>query len=83
VSDALSGLGTDAKALDAQARAEATARANVDDATRAYQLGAGTLLSVFDAQRQLNIALRGRIQAEGQKLTDIIQLFAATAADWR
>jgi NodT family efflux transporter outer membrane factor (OMF) lipoprotein len=83
VSDALSGLGTDAKALDAQARAETTARANVEDATRAYHLGAGTLLNVFDAQRQLNIALRGRIQAEGQKLTDIIQLFAATAADWR
>ena len=83
VSDALSGLGTDAKALEAQSRAEATARANVDDATRAYQLGAGTLLNVFDAQRQLNIALRGRIEAEGQKLIDIIELFAATAADWR
>ena len=83
VSDALSGLGTDAKALEAQSRAEATARANVDDATRAYQLGAGTLLNVFDAQRQLNIALRGRIEAEGQKLIDIIDLFAATAADWR
>jgi hypothetical protein len=38
---------------------------------------------VFDAQRQLNIALRGRIESEGQKLTDIIDLFAATAADWR
>jgi NodT family efflux transporter outer membrane factor (OMF) lipoprotein len=83
VADALSGLGTDAKALEAQSRAEATARANVDDATRAYQLGAGTLLNVFDAQRQLNIAMRGRIEAEGQKLTDIIELFAASAADWR
>lgn len=83
VSDALSGLGADQKALAAQARAEATAQANFDDATRAYQLGAGTVINVLDAGRQLNIALRGRIEAEGQNLSDIIALFAATAADWR
>ncbi|MBI1360202.1 MAG: efflux transporter outer membrane subunit [Alphaproteobacteria bacterium] len=83
VSDALAGLATDQQALDAQTRAEETARANVDDTTRAYQLGAGTLLDVFDARRQLNIALRGRVTAEGQKLADIIALFAATGSDWR
>ncbi|MEP7210941.1 MAG: efflux transporter outer membrane subunit [Alphaproteobacteria bacterium] len=83
VSDALSGLGADKKALEAQARAEATARANFDDATRAYQLGAGTVINVLDAGRQLNIAQRGRVDAEGQNLSDIIELFAATAADWR
>ncbi len=83
VSDALAGLATDQRALDAQTRAENTARANLNDTTRAYELGAGTLLDVFDARRQLNVALRGRVTAEGQKLADIIALFAATASDWR
>lgn len=83
VSDALSGLSADQRALEAQARAVTTARANVEDATRAFQLGAGTLLNVFDAQRQLNLALRANIQAQGQKLDDIIDLFVFTASDWR
>ncbi len=83
VSDALAGLGSDDKLIVALDRAVASAQANYDDSRRAYELGAGALLNVFDAGRQLNLAKRERIEAQGQRLSDIIRLFAATAADWR
>jgi NodT family efflux transporter outer membrane factor (OMF) lipoprotein len=83
VSDVLAGLASDDRSITALTRAEAAAQANYDDTQRAYELGAGALLNVFDAGRQLNLARRQKIEAQGQRLTDIIQLFAATASDWR
>lgn len=83
VSDSLSGLGSDEQATAAQARAEAAARANLEDSRRAYELGAGPLLNVFDAQRQVNLATRQNVEVRGRVLQDVVQLFAATAADWR
>jgi len=83
VSDALTNLAADDRAIAALQRAEDAARANFNDATRAYELGAGPLLNIFDAGRQLNLAAREKIEAQGRKLGDVIELFAATAADWR
>lgn len=83
VSDALTNLAADGRSVAALQRAEDAARASFNDASRAYELGAGALLNVFDANRQLNLAERQKIEAQGRSLTDLIQLFAATAADWR
>lgn len=83
VSDAMSGISSSDRSIIALDRAVASAQANYNDSQRAYELGAGPLLNVFDAGRQLNLAQRQRISAEGQRLADIIELFAATAADWR
>lgn len=83
VSDVLAGLSADDRYITALERAEAAAQANYDDSQRAYELGAGALLDVFDAGRQLNLARRQRVDAQGQRLEDIVRLFAATAADWR
>ena len=58
VSDALAGIAATTRSMTALDRAEAAAQANVDDATRSYELGAGSLLPVFDARRQTWRVLR-------------------------
>jgi NodT family efflux transporter outer membrane factor (OMF) lipoprotein len=83
VSDVLAALGTDQAQIESLRRAEAASAASVQDAQTAYRLGGGTLLQVIDAQRQLSRARRASVQAEGQRLSDLVQLYAVTAADWR
>jgi len=83
VSDVLSALAADEAHLAALDRAEAAATSSLDDARSAYRLGGAPFVSVTDAQRQLDRARMARIGAQGQRLTDVIELYAATATDWR
>jgi len=83
VSDVLAALGSDQQQITSLGRAEAASAANVRDAQTAYRLGGGTLLQVIDAQRTLNRTRRNSVQAQGQRLSDLVQLYTATAADWR
>ncbi|MDB5466693.1 MAG: efflux system, outer rane lipoprotein NodT family [Phenylobacterium sp.] len=83
VSDVLAALASDQQSLAALGRAQTAAEASARDAQTAYRLGGGTLLQVIDAQRQLNRARRATVEAEGQRYADLVQLFTATAADWR
>jgi outer membrane protein TolC len=83
VSDALAGIESYNRSIVALDRARRAAQANVDDTSRAYELGAGSLLPIFDARRQLNLADRQKVQVQGDQLRSVIELFAATAADWR
>lgn len=83
VSDVLAALGADQQSISALARAAAHAETAARDAQTAYRLGGGTLLQVIDAQRQLSRARRALAQAEGQRFADLVQLFTATAGDWR
>jgi NodT family efflux transporter outer membrane factor (OMF) lipoprotein len=83
VSDVLSALANDQASLAALGRSQAASEASLRDARRAYDLGGGTLLQVIDAQRQLNRARRETVQAQGQGYSDLVELFTATAADWR
>jgi len=83
VADVLSAIGTDQQQIDSLRRAETAAAASARDAQTAYRLGGGTLLQAIDAQRQLSRARRASVQAEGQRLADLVQLYTATAADWR
>lgn len=83
VSDVLAGLATDQQQIESLKRAETASAANARDAQTAYRLGGGTLLQVIDAQRTLSRARRASAQAEGQRLADLVQLYTATAADWR
>ena len=83
VSDVLAALGADQQAVEALTRAASAAETNANYAQTAYRLGAGTLLQMTDAQRQLSRARRALIHAEGQKFADLVQLYAATATDWR
>ena len=82
VSDALAALGTDDQQAAALTRAQAAAEATVRDAENAYRLGGGPLMQVVDARRQLSRARRALAEAQGQRFADLVELYAATAADW-
>jgi len=83
VSDVLASLAEDDRRIADLTKAEDLARSGLEDTRAAYSLGGGALLPVVDAQRQLNMARLQRVQAQAERLTDIIKLYAATAAQWR
>jgi NodT family efflux transporter outer membrane factor (OMF) lipoprotein len=83
VSDALSNLATDRQRIDALAAAQDAATATVRDAENGYRLGGGTLMQLVDAQRQLSRARRALAEAQAQRFSDMVELYTASAADWR
>ena len=83
VSDVLSALATDEQSIAALERAQRAAQDNANDAQTAYRLGGGALMATVDAQRLLSRAKRNLVMAHGQRYADFVELFTATAADWR
>jgi len=83
VSDALAALATDDQQLAALSRSAAAAEAHLRDAETAYRLGGGPLLNVVEATRQLSRARQALAEAQGQRFLDLVELYTATAADWR
>jgi NodT family efflux transporter outer membrane factor (OMF) lipoprotein len=83
VSDVLSNLGSDQQAIDSLKVANQAAEAGAADAQNALRLGGGPLVDVVQAQRTLSRARRALVEAQGRRMTDLVQLYAATAADWR
>ena len=83
VSDVLSALGQDEDHLAGLTRAEATARASLEEAREGFRIGGTPLANVVIADRRWREATLARTQAIGQRLADIVALYGATAADWR
>lgn len=83
VADALSAIATDEATIAAQRRTEDHAAESLRLSRIAFREGGGTLLEVLQAQRDHTQAKADRVRAEGQRLADIVRLFAATGADWR
>lgn len=83
VADALAALATDADRIAALERGERAAADQVRDAEVAYNLGGASLLQVVDARRQESRVLRDLAEARARRLADMVDLYAATAADWR
>lgn len=83
VADLLSAAAQDQALAEAQGRASQAADENARLANLAYQDGAGSLLSVLDAQRQAQRARLGAIDAQAQLRRDLAALFVASGADWR
>lgn len=83
VADALQAIATDEETIASQRRTEEHAGQSLRLSRIGFQEGGGTLLDVLQAQRDHNEAIAARIHAEGQRLADIVRLFAATGADWR
>ena len=83
VSDLLAALSTDQDLVAAQTRAQDVAAENARLASLGYQNGAGSLLSVIDAQRQAQRVQLASIEAQGLLRADMAALFVATASDWR
>ncbi|MEO8926662.1 MAG: efflux transporter outer membrane subunit [Caulobacteraceae bacterium] len=83
VSDVLTALAHDDDQAAALTKAQSTAQAALADARTAYRLGGGAVLPIVQAQRRLDRARLALIQAQDQRLADIVSLYAATATDWR
>ena len=83
VSDVLSALGTDQTSIEALTRATTAADVSARDAQTAYRLGGATLLQVVDAQRTVSRNRRALVEAQAQRYADLVELYGATAADWR
>jgi NodT family efflux transporter outer membrane factor (OMF) lipoprotein len=83
VADVMSAIAEDEAELKALQAAEDAAADALKDDTAAFRLGGGALLPVLDDQRNLQLARRARVMAEGRRLADIASLYVATAADWR
>jgi len=82
VSDLLVALSTDQDLLTAQTRARDLAAENSRLASLAYENGAGSLLSVIDAQRQAQRSALASIEAQALLRADIAALHVATASGW-
>ncbi len=82
VSDVLSALAQDQDHLDALTRAEATARASLEEAREGYRLGGTPLTNVVIADRRWRETSLAKVQTVGQRLADIVALYGATAANW-
>jgi NodT family efflux transporter outer membrane factor (OMF) lipoprotein len=83
VSDALQALASDEGTLASRQRAQEQADETVRLAKAAHDQGGGTLLTLADARRKQAEAASNLAQAQAQRLSDAIALFAATGADWR
>jgi outer membrane protein TolC len=83
VSDVLQALSNNQDLVAIQRRAVDSANTNVRNTRFAYNNGAGTLLSLVDAQRQATRARLGEVDARVAYYQSIAALFVATAADWR
>jgi NodT family efflux transporter outer membrane factor (OMF) lipoprotein len=83
VSDVLSNLGTDQAQIASLQTSVGAAQANVKDAENAYRLGGGPLINLVDAQRALSRSRSNLVSAQGRRMGDLVELYTATAADWR
>jgi NodT family efflux transporter outer membrane factor (OMF) lipoprotein len=83
VSDVLSNLGSDQQAIASLELASQAAESAARDAQNALRLGGGPMVDVVQAQRTLSRARRALVEAQGRRYGDLVQLYAATAADWR
>jgi NodT family efflux transporter outer membrane factor (OMF) lipoprotein len=83
VSDVLSNLGSDQQTIVSLQEASRAAEASAQDARNALRLGGGPMVDVVQAQRTLSRARRALVEAQGRRMSDLVELYAATAADWR
>lgn len=83
VADVLEALGHDQERLDALSSAEASAEKNLSNARIGFERGGWPFINVLDAQRLHSQALEELATAQGQRLSDMVLLYVATAANWQ
>ncbi|MDE2452527.1 MAG: efflux transporter outer membrane subunit [Burkholderiales bacterium] len=82
VASTLQALQSDADALRAQAAAEALARESLALAQSQYDAGAVPVLTLLDAQRSVEQARIGLVQAQAARFADSAALFQALGGGW-
>jgi NodT family efflux transporter outer membrane factor (OMF) lipoprotein len=82
VADTLSALDTDARTLEAQARAERAAADSLKLVRQNLQLGSASYLDLLAAEGLYSQAVVGLAQARAARLTDTVALFQALGGAW-
>jgi NodT family efflux transporter outer membrane factor (OMF) lipoprotein len=82
VADTLAALQADARALEAQARAERAAADSLNIVQQNLQLGSASYLDLLTAQGLYQQAVVGLAQARAARLTDTVALFQALGGGW-
>jgi NodT family efflux transporter outer membrane factor (OMF) lipoprotein len=82
VADALAALQADARALEAQARAERAAADSLNIVRQNLQLGSASYLDLLIAQGLYSQAVVALAQARAARLTDTVALFQALGGGW-
>ena len=80
VADLLSAISHDQQLILAQTRASDIATENARLASISFENGAGSLLSVIDAQRQAQRARLGRVDSQARLRVDLAALYIATGS---
>jgi len=82
VADVMEAIAQDDAEVVALSDAETAAAKALHNSETALRLGGGSLESVVDDARRLALARRALVVAQGKRLSDVAQLYVATAADW-
>ena len=83
VADVMTALAHDDELAAADSRVEVQAQSGLRDAQSAYDIGGGARLAVAQARLRLDRARLNRIDSQGRRLLDVVELYAATStADW-
>lgn len=82
VADSLRAIETDARTLQAQVRAENSAREALNLTMTQYRLGGINYINLLNAQNQYQQARINRIQAQAARFTDTALLFHALGGGW-
>ena len=82
VADSLRALQADARAVASARAAESTSKSYLDKIRSQVVYGGASQLAVVDAQRSYLYAANARVQAEAQRLTDTVALFMALGGGW-
>jgi len=82
VADVLRALEADARALQAQADAEAAAHDTLDLTQKQFQLGAVSYLLLLNAERQYQQSRISLVQAQAVRFADTAALFQALGGGW-
>lgn len=82
VADVLKAIETDARALQAEIRAEDSARASLKLTMAQYRLGGVNYINLLNAQQQYQQTRLSRIQAQALRYADTAALFQALGGGW-
>jgi outer membrane protein TolC len=82
VADTLRALEGDARVLQANNTAESDAREALTITKMQYQAGGVSYLALLTAQRQYQLAVQSRVQAQAARYADTAALYQALGGGW-
>ena len=82
VSNLLAAVDSDARSVGNRTEAQTVAQQSLDLSRRSFQVGNTGILQTLDAERQYQQARYNLVEARARQLTNLAQLYVATAGGW-